>query len=101
MIVASSGRYLAVSGHDHETVLPWVPGIGFTGGCVPRAPMAVGAGRAAAAGHTVNVASITRRRADLARCLWDLAKTPLSGRDPHPLVTWSRRMGRVELFVSW
>ncbi len=39
--------------------------------------MAVGAGRAAAAGHTVNVASITRRRADLARRLWDLAKTPL------------------------
>src|SRR5271167_3255703 len=85
MIVASSGRYLAVSGHDHETVLPGVPhwhrvyrGLCATSpdgrGCRPRR----------GGGHTVNVASITRRRADLARWLWDLANTPFSGTLPQP-----------------
>ena len=64
MIVASSGRYLPVSGHDHETAR--AGGASLSSPAVP-----------AATDHTVNVASISRRRAELARWLWDLSKTSL------------------------
>jgi hypothetical protein len=56
MTVASFGRYLPVSGRDHETAR---------------------AERARGDSQVVNVASIMRRRAELARWLRDLSKTDL------------------------
>jgi hypothetical protein len=73
MIVASSGRYLPVSGHDHETARA---GASLSSPVVP-----------AAADHTVNVASITTRRADLASWLWDLDETSLLCRLRQPRTT--------------
>src|SRR6266700_3250275 len=51
----------------------------------PRRP-----GGLAAAGHAVTVASITRRRTNLAGPLGDLSKTPLPGRQGHPSAGWAR-----------
>ena len=60
-----------------------------TGACAPQAAdrRAWPAGPAAR-GHTVRLASITRRRAELAGWWWDLSKTALSGRGPRSLVRY-------------
>ena len=52
-------------------------GSGYRGLCAASRGWPHGADGAAATGHIVNVASITRRRAELAGWLRDLAKTPL------------------------
>jgi len=64
----------------------WAPGPVYRGLCAtsPRWPHLPTV--PAATGHTVNVASITRRHADLARWLWDLSKMALPG----SLALWHR-----------
>ena len=52
--------------------------------CAPRPHGRAAGARLAAMCQVVNVASITRRRAELTEWLGDLAKTPLPGRVPQP-----------------